>query len=112
MMSEIRKSVWVVLVISALFVAGATVGTAAAQKERDMPSPSEHRSAVIAGEPEAKRMLLLMDRNKDGKVSREEWMSFMSAEFDRLDTNHDGLVNVKDMEKSQIQTVPNYYAGK
>ena len=111
-MSEIRKSVWVVLVISALFVAGATVGTAAAQKEKDMPPSSEHRSAVIAGEPEAKRLLLLMDTNKDGKVSKEEWMSFMEAEFNRLDTNHDGLVNVKDMGNSQIQAVPHYYAGK
>jgi hypothetical protein len=44
-----------------------------------------------------------MDRNKDGKVSKEEWISFMEMEFDRLDTNHDGLVDAKDLEQSQFQ---------
>jgi hypothetical protein len=30
-------------------------------------------------------------------------MSFMEAEFEMLDTNHDGFVDAKDMEKSQFQ---------
>ncbi len=53
-----------------------------------------------------------MDKNKDGKVSKEEWMRFMEAEFDRLDTNHDGFIDVKDMEKSQIQPAPFSRVGK
>lgn len=110
-MSGIRKIVWVVLVISALFIVGALIGTAGAQ-ERDMPAPSEPRSVVIARENMAKQLLLLMDRNKDGKVSKAEWMSFMEAEFDRLDTNHDGFVDAKDMEKGQLQPSHFYKAGK
>jgi EF hand domain-containing protein len=99
-MSETRKRL-AALVISSLFVVGGIVGTAVAQ-ERDMPLPSEHRATVNARREEAKRLLLLMDTNKDGKVSKEEWMSFMEREFDRLDTNHDGFVDVKDLEHSQF----------
>jgi len=106
-MLERRKIVLVVLVISALFIVGALIGTVVAQ-EKDMPPPSEQRSVAIAREKMARQLLVLMDRNKDGKVSKEEWMSFMDAEFDRLDTNHDGFVDAKDMEKSQIQ--PSHFA--
>jgi len=59
---------------------------------------------VAAGEIEAKKLLLLMDADKSGKVSRAEFMSFMAAEFDRLDTNHDGELDVRELEKSQLET--------
>ena len=45
----------------------------------------------------AKQLLLLMDRDQNGKVSRAEFMSFMSAEFDRLDVNHDGQLDVNEL---------------
>jgi hypothetical protein len=110
-MSERRNLALVVLVISALLTIGGLVRAVAAQKST-APPPSQQRGAVVAGQAAAKQLLLLMDKNKDGKVSKEEWMNFMSAEFDRLDTNHDGFVDVKDLEKSQIQQVPFYRAGK
>jgi hypothetical protein len=40
---------------------------------------------VASREAAAKSLLLLMDTDKDGRVSKQEWMSFMEAEFDRLD---------------------------
>lgn len=110
-MPEKRKIVLAILVISALLAVGGLVGTVAAQKST-APPPSESKGAVVAGVPAAKQLLLLMDTNKDGKVSKEEWMKFMSDEFDRLDANHDGFVDVKDMTQSQIKPVPFYRAGK
>jgi hypothetical protein len=50
----------------------------------------------------AKQMLLLMDQDKNGKVSKQEYMDFMSAEFDRLDTNKDGQLDVDELTKSQF----------
>lgn len=43
-----------------------------------------------------------MDTDKNGKISRAEYMAFMAAEFDRLDINHDGELDVKGLEKSQF----------
>jgi len=31
-----------------------------------------------------------MDTDKNGKISKQEWMKFMEAEFDRLDKNKTG----------------------
>lgn len=108
-MSEKRKLTLLILTFLVLLTLGGLWGTLLAQK---VPPPSEKNGAVVAGRTAAKQMLLLMDKDKDGRVSKKEWMDFMSKEFDRLDTNHDGFVNVKDMEESQIQPVPFYRAGK
>jgi hypothetical protein len=51
----------------------------------------------------AKKLLLLMDTDKSGKVSKQEWMRFMEAEFDSLDTNHDGQLDVKELTQSQMR---------
>ena len=111
-MSDRRKIVLVILVIAALLALETMVGTAAAQKGEAIPPPSKKRGVVASREAAAKSLLLLMDTDTDGRVSKQEWMSFMEAEFDRLDTNHDGFVDVKDMERSQIKPVPFYHAGK
>ncbi len=41
---------------------------------------------IAAGLYETKELLLLMDQDRKGKVSRDEFMQFMAAEFDALDT--------------------------
>ena len=74
-------------IIALLVAAGA--GAIAAQ-DAGGPATGAAKSTVneknvAAGEAEAKRLLLLMDRDQSGKVSRQEFMDFMTAEFDRLD---------------------------
>lgn len=50
----------------------------------------------------AKQLLLLMDTDKNGKISKQEWMNFMSAEFDRLDTDKSGELDPKELLDSQV----------
>lgn len=57
---------------------------------------------VIIGESATLKLLKLMDTDKNGKVSRAEFMAFMQAEFDRLDLDHDGELDVKELEQLQI----------
>jgi hypothetical protein len=98
----------VVLLTAALFTSQTMV--AAAQKGDKLPPPSEKRSALTAGEAAAKQLLVLMDTDKSGKVSKQEWMSFMEAEFDRLDKNKDGELDMKELEKSHVRSTTHFSA--
>ena len=55
------------------------LGIATAQKDGIERHPDP---AILAGE-NVKALLLLIDADKNGKITKEEWMRFMSAEFDR-----------------------------
>ena len=49
------------------------------------------------------QLLPLMDKDHSGKVSRQEFMGFMNQEFDRLDTNHDGLLDVDELAEMHLK---------
>ena len=47
-----------------------------------------------------------MDKDQNGKVSSQEFTDFMAAEFDRLDTNKDGELDVNELTKLGVRPVP------
>ena len=65
---------------------------------------------LAAATEAATQLSLAMDTNKSGRVSREEWMKFMEAEFDRLDTDHKGQLDVKELTQSRMRVRP--HVGK
>lgn len=89
------KLVCAVCALLALF------GTVAAQKVDKSVNKTER--SIALGEDEVKQLLLLMDTDKSGKISRQEYMNFMAAEFDRLDTDKSGELDVKELTKSQFR---------
>jgi hypothetical protein len=68
------------------------------------PTYSPESKPVAAGEVDVKQLLILMDTDKNGRISRKEFMDFMAAEFDRLDTDKSGELDVTELEKSQLTT--------
>jgi len=56
------------------------------------------------GEAQVKQLLTLMDKDKSGKVSREEFMNFFAAEFERLDVNKAGELDVTELTHLQVRT--------
>ena len=66
------------------------------------PAPTPNAPNVAAASPEAVKLLKLMDTDKNGKISHAEFMAFMEAEFQRLDLDHDGELDLKELEKSQL----------
>lgn len=52
---------------------------------------------LASGEREAKQLLLLMDRDQSGKVSKKSSWASWEAEFERMDINKDGELDVKEL---------------
>jgi EF hand len=89
--------VLVILVIAALIATWAIQGSAQ-QKAATPKAPNK----LALGEDEVKQLLLLMDTDKNGRVSKQEFMKFMEAEFDRLDKDKSGDLDVKELAQSQF----------
>lgn len=58
---------------------------------------------------EVTRLLTLMDKDKNGNVSKQEFLDFMSLEFDRLDKDHSGALNVAEL--SGLKVVAHAHTG-
>jgi EF hand domain-containing protein len=85
-MSKLFKAIFT----SALSLAtGSIVSTAAAA---DAPAADSSSKRATALTPLA-QLVQLMDTNKDGKVSKEEFMKFMESEFDYADRQKTGQLD-------------------
>jgi hypothetical protein len=114
--------------MAALLIAGGTVGAAGTkwpgslnikvnanaaaesdpQKTAGPPATAPNSTPEVFAEDYTRHLLFLMDADKNGKVSKKEFMDFMSKEFDRLDANHDGQLDVNELAKWQVHP----YVGK
>jgi hypothetical protein len=74
--SKKENVLFVIVVLAFALVAAAAGKKAPAHKALDTKA---------LGEGDVKQLLLLMDTDKNGKISKKEYMSFMEAEFGRLD---------------------------
>jgi hypothetical protein len=79
-----------------------TLPSRAAPQKIDKGVPKQERTLVL-GQDEVEQLLLLMDTDKNGKISKKEFMDFMSAEFDRLDKDKSGELDQKELAHSQIR---------
>jgi hypothetical protein len=102
------KFVWIIVVIAVLVASGTMLSTARAQKS----AVPKHPDKVTLGQEEVRQLLLLMDTDKNGKITKKEWMDFMEAEFDRLDKDKSGDLGAKDLVESQLRVSQFQTAGK
>jgi Ca2+-binding EF-hand superfamily protein len=82
------------------------VGTGAVAQKA---ATSKAQDNVAKGEPEVKRLVPLMDQDGEGKVSKEEFMKFMAAEFDRLDKKNEGKLDVKELTQPPAQPMKSFH---
>ena len=97
-MLQRTNALWVIVAIAASVAIWAMLGTAVAQKA----SVPKTQDKVALGLAEVKQLLLLMDTDKNGKISKQEWMEYMEAEFDRLDKAKTGELDAKELAQSQV----------
>jgi Sec-independent protein translocase protein TatA len=100
-MSDEPKSLLVICLVIALLAFGTKEVTVLAQKV-DKGLPIQQRTLAL-GEDEVKQLLLLMDTDKNGKISKKEFMDFMIAEFERLDKDKSGELDPKELTQSQVR---------
>ncbi len=91
-----------------LFALGAVQNTAVPQKSA-VPKP---RDNLVLGEDEVKRLMLRIDPNERGKITKQKWVKFMEAEFDRLDKNKSGELDARELAQSRSQVSSFSKAGK
>jgi Ca2+-binding EF-hand superfamily protein len=53
-----------------------------------------------------------MDTDENGKISKQEWMRFMEAEFDRLDKDKKGQLDAKELTQSKLRVSHVVNVGK
>src|ERR1700689_1483774 len=82
-----------------ILVIAVLVATGAVAQKAD-PKPQDKLGLC---EDEVKQLLLLMDTDKNGKISKEEFMKFMEAEFARLDKDKSGELDVKELTQSSLR---------
>ena len=87
------------LLFAVLIGPGVVPRIAVAQTKASVPKP---QNKLVIAEDEFKQLLLLMDVNKNGKISKQEYMRFMEAEFDWFDKNHNGELDVKEVTQSKL----------
>jgi len=85
------------LLITLMGAGGALAGSAIAQ---NTASKQPDKFAEVNGR--VRELMLLMDTDKNGKISKQEWMSFMEAEFNQLDKDGKGEVDLKQLSQSRL----------
>ena len=95
-----QRKIGVFIAAAVFFAGGVFIGTAAAQKSTP---ETKKLSAVVLGEDDVKQLLTLMDTDKNGKISKPEFMKFMEAEFDRLDKDKSGELDAKELTQSLLR---------
>ncbi|MGB6691262.1 MAG: hypothetical protein WBE76_25795 [Terracidiphilus sp.] len=101
-----RTNIGLAIVLSV--AAWAAPGNAVEQKQAN-PKPQD-KNALRA--EQVKQLLLLMDTDPSGKISKEEWLKFTEAEFDRLDKAKTGKVDLKDISQSRQRVSRSANMGK
>jgi Ca2+-binding EF-hand superfamily protein len=99
MLKQNGKAVFI-FSLAGLFVLGPFVRTAFAQRSS---TPKQENNQAL-GEQDVKQLLLLMDTDKNGKISRQEYLKFIQTEFDRMDRNKNGELDAKELMQSKLQS--------
>jgi Ca2+-binding EF-hand superfamily protein len=92
--SKGENFVFIAIVLLFAIVAAAAGGKASVRREQNK---------MRLGEGDVKHLLLLMDTDRNCKISRQEYINFMAAQFDRLDKDKSGELDPKELTQSQLR---------
>ena len=82
--------------------AGMAALFACAAAAAPLASAAPSGAVEFAGQFWTESMMKTMDTNKDGMVSRDEFMSYMGAQFDRMDQNRDRMLTTQEFTDKKM----------
>jgi hypothetical protein len=94
-----KRTLSAAFVIAMLAFAWPIPEVVVAQGKASVPRPQD---TLALGENAAKDLLLLMEPDKNGKISKQAWMRFMGEEFDRLDKEKKGELDAEELRSDQL----------
>jgi hypothetical protein len=100
-----QKYVLAGFALAGLLAAG--IGTAIGRE-----SVAPRQDSVTLGQDEIQRLLPLMDRDKNGTVSKQEFTAYMDAEFARLEKNKNGDALLESTSQPVVRPITFISAGK
>ncbi len=89
------SKIFTAIVAASVFLAAGSIITIAVADDAPVAAPS---AKLATGLTPLSQLLQLMDTDKNGKVSKEEFMGFMQAEFDFADKNKDGELDPTELK--------------
>jgi len=98
----------IVVVVVALAATVAMPGNAA--EPRQVAPKQEDKQTLRADH--VRQLLVLMDTDTSGKVSKQEWMGYLAAEFDRLDRDKSGMLDIRTVVPATLHARPFAAMGK
>ena len=104
-----RMNVTFFIVILAMLLGTWAAREVSAGQKASAPKPQDK---LALGEDQVKELLLLIDGDQNGKISKQQWMNFMEAEFDRLDKDKKGQLDAKELTQSRLRVSHPASVGK
>lgn len=100
-----RKKISFAVLVMIILTYGWLVPEAVAQTKSSVPKP---QNKLVLGEGAVRDLILLMEPDKNGKISKQEWLRFMGEAFDRLDPKKTGELNLKELPRREPATHVRY----
>jgi Ca2+-binding EF-hand superfamily protein len=95
-----------------LLVAVATASPAAVAQKDGTPNVDTPKIQAALVDEHVMEILIVMNHDRNGTVSQEEFIAFMRAEFNKLERDQSGQVNAKELAASKPSVVPSARYGK
>jgi hypothetical protein len=92
-----RRNLLIANLLLALLGASGWVAAPCFAQKAAVPKPQD---IVALAKEKVVEVVLLMNPDKKGKISKQEFMNLMEAEFDRLDKDRKGELDPKELHRA------------
>jgi parvulin-like peptidyl-prolyl isomerase len=95
-----------------LLIAVAAASPAAVAQKDGAPKVDTPKIQGALVDDQVREILIVMNHDRNGTISQEEFIALMKAEFNKLGQDQSGQVNARELAASKPSVVPSARYGK